>query len=146
MTGPDPSRRWQRVEAWMRHAAEDARIAHACLHIVPPSRGGAAFHCQQAAEKLLKGFMVQAGVDFRKTHDLDTLSQSVLPHAPSIEPLLNPIRAWTTWSVAWRYPGEAEPEPDPDVEELREALDLITRLTEALRSRAPPADESAGTE
>ncbi len=27
MTGPDPSRRWQRVEAWMRHAEEDARIA-----------------------------------------------------------------------------------------------------------------------
>jgi HEPN domain-containing protein len=71
MSGPDPAVLWLRVQGWIRHAAEDERIARGCLGFDPPSLGGAAFRCQQAAEKLLKGFLVRAGTDFRKTHDLD---------------------------------------------------------------------------
>ena len=130
----------------MRHAEEDARIARACLHMDPPSPGGAAFHCQQAAEKPLKGSLAQAGIDFRKTHDLDTLSHSILTKSPSIEALVTPMGVWTTWSVAWRYPGEAGPEPDPGGEELFEALNMIARLAAALRSLAPSPDDTAGTE
>jgi HEPN domain-containing protein len=77
MTAPDPSRLWQRVEGWLQHAEEDARIARGCLQLDPPSLGGAACHCQQAAEKLLKGFLVRASIDFRRTHDLDTLGLAV---------------------------------------------------------------------
>jgi hypothetical protein len=62
MIGPDPIARWHRVEAWLRHAEDDARIGLGCLRLDPPARGGAAYHCQQAAEKLLKGFLVQAGL------------------------------------------------------------------------------------
>jgi HEPN domain-containing protein len=98
----------------------------------------ATFHCQQAAEKLLKGFLVQAGTDFGKTHDLDALAQSVLAHFPSLESLLRPMRAWTAWSVAYRYPGEPGPEPEPSTEELSQALDMSERLDTALRSLAPP--------
>ena len=32
--------------------------------------------------------------------------------------LLDPIRDWTGWSVADRYPAEAGPEPEPSVQEL----------------------------
>ncbi|MDR0598605.1 MAG: HEPN domain-containing protein, partial [Treponema sp.] len=31
------------------------------------------FHCQQAAEKYLKGFLVFKGIEFPKTHDLAAL-------------------------------------------------------------------------
>jgi HEPN domain-containing protein len=148
MTAPDTSRLWQRVEGWLQHATEDARIARGCLQLDPPSLGGAAYHCQQAAEKLLKGFLVRAGIDFRKTHDLDTLGLAVLAHFPSVAALLTPLRDWTMWSVAYRYPGEAEPEPEPSTEELSQALDLISRLAAALRSFAPPfvAPGSAGVD
>ncbi len=30
-----------------------------------------AFHCQQAAEKFLKAYLVRHQIEFRKTHDLD---------------------------------------------------------------------------
>ena len=110
----------------------------ACLGLAPPSLGGAAYHCQQAAEKLLKGFLVQVGTDFRKTHDLDTLGRSALAHFPSLGPLLVPLPDWTVWGVAYRYPGEAGPEPEPDAEELSRALGLIARLADALRSAASP--------
>ncbi len=102
----------------------------------------ATFHCQQAAEKLLKGFLVRAGADFRKTHDLDALVQSVLVHFPSLEPLLTPMRTWTAWSVAYRYPGESGPQPEPSADEMSQALDAIERLDMALRLLAPTSGAS----
>jgi hypothetical protein len=141
MIDPDALDRWHRVEGWIRHAADDARIACGCLGLDPPARGGAAYHCQQAAEKLLKGFLVLAGIDFRKTHDLDTLAQSVLPHFPTVRPPLTTTGSWTAWGVAYRYPGEDEPEPS--AEELFGALDAIGQRDVALRSFAPSRSGNA---
>jgi HEPN domain-containing protein len=139
MSDRDPLTRWRRVEGWIRHAADDVRIARGCLGLDPPAHGGAAYHCQQAAEKLLKGFLVLADIDFRRTHDLDTLADSALRHFPVLRrPLLTTIGAWTAWGVAYRYPAEDDPEPEPSTEELCEALDAIAELDTALRSRAPP--------
>jgi HEPN domain-containing protein len=137
MSGPDPQEIWQRVAGWIRHAEEDARIARGCLQLDPPSRGGAAFHCQQAAEKLLKGFLVRDNIDFGRTHDLERLSTVAVGRFPAIASLAAPIRAWTAWSVAYRYPGEADPEPEPTTQELGEALSLIERLVTALQSLGP---------
>jgi uncharacterized protein len=106
MNDPDPPTRWRRVEGWIHHAADDARIARGCLGLDPPANGGAAYHCQQAAEKLLKGFLVLAGIDFRRTHDLDTLADSVLRHFPTLRALLTTIGASTAWGVAYRYPAD----------------------------------------
>jgi len=105
----------------------------------PPLNDVAAFHCQQAAEKLLKGFLVHASVDFSKTHDLGRLGQVVATHYPSVAPLVVGMDDWTSWSVAYRYPDLAEPQPEPSAEELSHALDLISRLAEVLRSLAPPS-------
>jgi HEPN domain-containing protein len=144
MTDPDLLDRWRLVEGWLRHAGDDARIARGCLDLAPPAHGGAAYHCQQAAEKLLKGFLVLAGVDFRKTHDLDTLTQSLLPHFPTLRPLLTLMSLWTAWGAAYRYPGEDEPEPEPSTEELLGALAAIGQLDTALRSFAPSQSGKAG--
>src|ERR1700733_4605054 len=100
MTDPDLLDRWRLVEGWLRHAGDDARIARGCLDLAPPAHGGAAYHCQQAVEKLLKGFLVLADIDFRRTHDLDTLADSALRHFPVLRrPLLTTIGAWTAWGV-----------------------------------------------
>ena len=57
-------------------AGSDQRAARICLAADPPLPGVAAYHCQQAIEKLLKGFLVRSNTDFGKTHDLDELGQS----------------------------------------------------------------------
>jgi HEPN domain-containing protein len=120
MSDPDPTARWRRVKAWIRHAEDDARIAGSCIALDPPAVGGAAYHCRQAAEKLLKGFLVQAEIDFRKTHDLSVLGDLVVPRFPDLKPLVMAMEAWSTWAVAFRYPPEnlPEPEPEPDSGEL----------------------------
>ncbi|HSW43942.1 MAG TPA: HEPN domain-containing protein [Phycisphaerae bacterium] len=42
------------VKRWIEKADHDRRMAEAGLDQTPPITDGAAFHCQQAAEKLLK--------------------------------------------------------------------------------------------
>ena len=61
MKTPDPPARWRAVGDWLAVAEEDRRVAAACIAMEPPLRGVAAFHCQQAVEKLLKGFLTLAG-------------------------------------------------------------------------------------
>jgi len=139
MNDPDPAELWEEVRGWLRVAQADQRTARLGLTADPPLCGVAAFHCQQAAEKLLKGFLVRGLVDFGKTHDLDRLGRSVLARFPDLVPLVVPLRPWTLWSVAYRYPGEAGAEPEPSIAELSRALELIARLDAALRALAPDA-------
>ncbi len=141
MSGPDPSELWQEVLAWLRKAETDQRAAEACLNLEPPLHDAAAFHCQQAAEKLLKGFLVRGSTDFAKTHNLKYLGGVVIGLCPSVGPLVTPMANWTHWSVAYRYPDDPGPEPEPSADELRDALNLIKRLEDALRALAPPADD-----
>jgi HEPN domain-containing protein len=67
MTGRDFLARWHQVEAWLCYAEDDARIGRGCRGFEPAALGGGAYHCQQAAETLLKAFLVQARIAFRKT-------------------------------------------------------------------------------
>ena len=121
--------------------ASDRRVGSAGGPAVRASRTGvghaAAYHCQQAAEKVLKGFLVLAGAHVRKTHDLATLADLVEARFASVGAMLAPLRGWTAWSVAYRYPGEAGPEPEPSVQELCAALAVIAELEGTLRSLAP---------
>jgi HEPN domain-containing protein len=102
MSEPEIHDRWDRVKGWIEHASEDVRIARGCLGLDPPALGGAAYHCQQAVEKVLKGFLVLAGIDFRRTHDLTALGKLVLSHFPSLQSILRIDSRWTAWGVVYR--------------------------------------------
>jgi HEPN domain-containing protein len=142
MSDPEAIDPWPDVLEWLHVAESDVRAARLCLGADRPLHDVVAFHCQQAAEKLLKGFLVWAGVHVRKTHDLEVLGDLVRAHFPAVEPLLKPMADWNAWSVAYRYPGEAGGEPEPPADELSAALEVIAQLDAALRSLAPPASDA----
>lgn len=119
---------------WLAVAETDRGAAEVCLAVFPTV---AAFHCQQAAEKLLKGFLVRANVDFRKTHDLAELGYAAAEHFPAIAPIVRDIERWTLWNAAYRYPAEKVAEPAPTQAELNAALGIVDRLAAALRASAP---------
>lgn len=87
---------------------------------------------------MLKGFLVKAGMHFRKTHDLQELGDAVVAQFPSIAALTDDLGDWATWDIAHRYPGEDAPEPEPTTAELQCAIESILRLQDALRGLAPP--------
>jgi HEPN domain len=145
MSEPDPSELWDKVLEWLLVADSDHRAARACLAADPPLPGVAAYHCRQAIEKLLKGFLVRSNKDFGKTHDLDELGQSVLAIYPSTGRFVTQARGWSAWNVVYRYPGETGPVPEPAAEELTRALDLIANLAQMLRALGPPPNKAPKT-
>jgi HEPN domain-containing protein len=115
-------------------AEEDIRIAPGCMALADPSFSGAAYHCQQAAEKLMKGFLVAAGTPFGKTHDLGELADLSSVAHPDRRALFDKTRRLTVWGVAYRYPSlEDVEEPLPERQDLEAAFATIGRLADALR-------------
>ena len=53
------------VRSWLKKAASDLRGADLDLAVSPPFIEDMLFHCQQAAEKLLKALSFHHGVRFR---------------------------------------------------------------------------------
>lgn len=138
MSEPSPADRRASVVGWLKVARSDLQVARLCLSAAPPELTAAAYHCQQAAEKLLKGFLVVAGVDFRKTDDLDALGALVGPKFQALGPLIVPVRGWTSWGIAYRYPDLTAAETPPSSEELAASLHHLSRLADALEAEVPP--------
>lgn len=65
---PGDARRNEALE-WLAKAAEDLASARILLDAGHP--GTALFHCQQSAEKCLKGFLTWHDQPFRKTHNIE---------------------------------------------------------------------------
>jgi HEPN domain-containing protein len=138
MKAVDPRARWEAVERWLEVAEQDREAVAVCLASGSALRGVAAFHCQQAIEKLLKGFLVLVGKRSRKTHSLAQLSAIVLESFPDIENLVTAARNWSDWAFEYRYPsmrGSAKPVPEEG--ELRRALAMIDVLAARLRAARP---------
>src|SRR5215472_15988485 len=57
MKRADPRARWEAVEGWLDAAESDRKSAKMCVPAGLSLAGAVAFHCQQAVEKLLKGFL-----------------------------------------------------------------------------------------
>ena len=120
---------------WLAVAMADMRVASLCLDANEPMLGIAAYHCQQAAEKVVKGMLVMAGIPFAKTHDMARLGDVALLHYPDRRDVLEELSQLTVWGHAYRYPGlEDIPEPEPSVDALLGALANIDRLARGLRA------------
>ena len=129
MPGIDAARQAREARRWVARADLDATAAQRLLTGAPPLPSVAAFHCQQAAEKLLKAALVRVGVRPRKTHDLTSLADEAVRFLPTLTPLADPLRPRTLWSFAFRYPlDEGVDEPEPTVEEIRTVLEQIFGL------------------
>jgi HEPN domain-containing protein len=64
------------------------------------------FHCQQSAEKYLKGLPEELGLTVPKTHDLEGVLGLLLPHHPTLRSLRRGLDFLTQFAVDTRYPGE----------------------------------------
>jgi HEPN domain-containing protein len=66
----------------------------------------ACFHCQQAAEKALKGYLLYKEQDPPRIHNLVELCRLCREQDSSFETLLDTVVALNPYGVAARYPDE----------------------------------------
>lgn len=129
----DPARVAETRE-WLQKALLDFRGARIDLDAEPPLLEDALFHCQQAVEKALKGYLAWNDIPFRKTHSLEELGASCEQVDPSLKEALDPAVPLTEFAWAFRYPGD---HPAPTQDEARQGLDTARRTVAAILARLP---------
>ena len=67
---------------------------------------GICFHCQQCAEKYLKGLLQELGISFPRTHDLEALQAQLLPHYSTLKSVGRGLAFLNDFAVEGRYPGK----------------------------------------
>ncbi|MCK5505425.1 MAG: HEPN domain-containing protein [Thermodesulfovibrionia bacterium] len=83
------------------------------------------FHCQQAAEKLLKAYLIGNNRSYPITHDLFLILEKILPLNKQAEYLRDALSILTPYSVEVRYPDDWFMPSEQDTKEARNAADEV---------------------
>ena len=76
------------LQAWWSKASRDLAAVGVLLAASPPALDIAVFHCQQAAEKTIKTWLVWKDMPFPKTHDLEAMLKLCIPLDSDFETLM----------------------------------------------------------
>lgn len=120
----DTEAQWAEARRWIAKAEEDRRCAALVASSEPPMLDPAAYHCQQAAEKLLKALLVVAAMPVPKTHDLERLAALAEAAFPVLRDAVAAVAGFTPWGTATRDP-ELEADMGIMPADIHEALDAI---------------------
>ena len=131
---PPESSRIAEARQWFTKAAHDLQAAELLLTADPPLLGEVAFHCQQAAEKAMKGYLSWHDIPFGKTHDLAAIGGLCVGNDPGLEPICRRAERLSVYAWVFRYPGDPG---EPTREEAESALHLAHEICDALLSRLP---------
>ena len=122
-----------------------ARLATAHDHAFP---AGVLYHCQQAAEKALKGFLVFWDQEPPRTHSVTLLLQQATAIEPGFLAGEEAADRLTPYATRYRYPSASLTRPDS--EQVDEALDdavcIYSQVLSYLPSEVHPetTDTAAG--
>jgi HEPN domain-containing protein len=130
---PDPTQ-WREALRWFAFAFDDLRLAR--LAVTDGAvLGGAAFHVQQATEKVLKALLVAKAADVRRVHDINELAGIAHRHWPEVIVNPFPLARVTAWYTVTRHPGLDDFSIGTD--EVVAALDEVRALIGTLRELVP---------
>ena len=115
---------------FLKKAAEDENLLDEVLSSEQVSDEIFGFHCQQAAEKLMKAALSVKGIRFRKTHDLRELMDLLADNGIALSSELSEIDTLTPYGTLFRY-DLLEDSQDFDRKSARE---MIHNLRQWLKS------------
>ena len=72
-----------------------------------PNFDAACFFSQQCIEKYIKARLVEEGIRFPNTHDLEALLDLALPVEPLWIAFRHQLSDLTSFAITFRYPGES---------------------------------------
>lgn len=94
------------AQEWQRLADMDLRTAEYLLSMSPLPVEIICYHCQQSAEKYLKGYLVFCGIAPPKMHDLDELCKLCIKSTDSFKSISDKCSDLTAYGVQPIYPME----------------------------------------
>ncbi len=106
------------VRQWLCKARTDLESARRLAASPDAILEAAFFHCQQAAEKAVKGYLAYRGHPLEKTHDVEKLVETAKSYEPRFAAWQQAAADLTPYATAFRYPSDTI---DPDEEEFQQA-------------------------
>lgn len=114
----------EEVEGWLKKAEADfAGAVDIHRRRKKPLPDLVCYHCQQAAEKYLKAFLIFHEHSFPKTHDLLLLLEMGMKFEAMLEVHRELFESLNPYSVQFRYPGD-----EATIEEASFAVKTIKRI------------------
>ena len=129
----------EHVKGWLIKAQHDLATAGNLAADPDPYLDTAIYHCQQAAEKAVKGFLAFHDQRVVRTHDVRYLVTLAMPFVESLSSCLESAERVTPYATAFRYPDEIlEPEPEEFEQALAAAEEICTSVLSALPEAVHP--------
>ncbi len=127
------------IQAWLIKAQHDLASAQRLASGDDPLLDTAIYHCQQAAEKAVKGFLVYRDKRFEKTHDLAVLSLETVPFTPDFASLGNQASRLTRYATLFRYPDvQMEPAQTEYEQAYEDASEFVSVALLLIPAEAHP--------
>lgn len=120
---------------WVAKARNDLLDADNNLESAHVPTDTVCFHCQQAAEKLLKAVLAAQGVPPPRTHVLMLLADQLAASFPTLEQLSDDLSILTPYAVSARYPDDDF--DMPTIEDAREARQCAKRVLTWVQTAYP---------
>ena len=121
------------IKEWVRFAQMDydaAKNMSVLFHPVPLEI--VCFHCQQAAEKILKAYAIANGEPLIKTHDLSIILAQCKKHNQLFSSLDRASIILNDYAVIYKYPTNEDAVTEHD---MNNALDQALKIIEFTHAR-----------
>lgn len=126
----------QLVQSWLAKSCRDLVSARVLAAHVEPLRDTAIYHCPQAGEKAVKGFLAFHDYEIESFHDVEKLIRSAIPYDSQFVSWVGVGRLLTPYATFFRYPGVTE---EPSTEQFEQAMSAAAALYEFVLSLLPEA-------
>jgi HEPN domain-containing protein len=116
------------VQSWLLKAARDLETAKIVASHLPDYDDVIAFHCQQAIEKGLKGYLIFLDIEFKPVHDLGYLLNLTSTKDDAFDIYFEKIDRISRYAVQIRYPDTIIRLTRFQIQEAIKMADLIFTL------------------
>jgi len=116
-------------------AAQDEALVDAVIASDAVSDEVVGFHCQQAAEKMLKALLSDLGAVFRKTHDLKVLMVLLVGSGAPLPQEFETLDRLTPFGTTHRYDDYVPTEPLKRIETRAMLRSLRSWVEDCIQSR-----------
>jgi len=135
-----PQTRLSLSREWLLKSYHDFASARKLAAGNDPYLDTAIYHCQQSAEKAIKGFLFFHNIAFEKIHDVRMLVKQASETDSSFSELMRDAKMLTPYAAEFRYPNEANM---PTKDEFNSAVDAAGRICRFVPSKHPELDPDA---
>jgi len=120
------------VTQWLLKGQRDLDVADLLSKNKPSYLDVAAYHCQQAAEKALKGYLTAQDINFPKSHDLVFLLGLALETEARFRQWQPLAETLTPYATMFRYPGPTGEPPREEITGIIAQVDAFVRFVREL--------------